>query len=33
MAGAPVRGENYYKADIASGRVGAGQSPPRVEFD
>ena len=33
MAGAPVRGENYYKADIASGRVGAGQSPPRMEFD
>jgi len=33
MAGAPVRGENYFKADIAAGRVGAGQSPPRFEFD
>jgi hypothetical protein len=33
LAGAPVRGENYYKADVAAGRVGAEQSPPRVEFD
>ena len=33
MAGAPVRGENYFKADIAAGRVGAEQSPPRFEFD
>jgi hypothetical protein len=33
MAGAPVRGENYYKADIAIGRVGREQSAPRVEFD
>ena len=22
MAGAPVRGENYFKADIAAGRIG-----------
>ena len=33
MAGAPVRGENYFKADIAAGRVGAEQSAPRFEFD
>jgi hypothetical protein len=33
MAGAPVRGENYFKADIAAGRVGAAQSAPRFEFD
>ena len=33
LSGSPVRGENYFKADIVSGRVGAEQSPPRVEFD
>jgi len=33
MAGAPVRGENYFKADIAAGRVGPEQPPPRFEFD
>ncbi|HLN99169.1 MAG TPA: hypothetical protein VK208_11965 [Pyrinomonadaceae bacterium] len=33
MAGTPVRGENYFKADIAAGKVGAEQSPPRFEFD
>jgi hypothetical protein len=33
MAGAPVRGENDLKADIATGRVGAEQSAPRSEFD
>ncbi len=33
MAGAPIRGENYFKADIESGRVGAEQKPPVVEFD
>lgn len=32
-AGAPVRGENYYRADITVGRVGPEQSPARVEFD
>lgn len=32
LAGAPIRGENYFKAAIAAGRVGADQSPPRVEF-
>ena len=33
LAGAPVRGENYYKADIAAGRTGMEQSASRVEFD
>ena len=32
IAGAPVRGENYAKADIARGRVGADQAAPKVEF-
>jgi hypothetical protein len=31
-AGSPVRGENYYIADITAGRVGADQSPARYEF-
>ena len=33
MAGAPIRGENYFKADIETGCVGAEQKPPRAEFD
>jgi hypothetical protein len=33
IAGSPVRGENYYVADIAAGRCGAAQSPPNREFD
>ena len=33
MFGAPVRGENYLKADIVAGRVGPEQSAPRREFD
>ena len=32
LAGIPIRGENYFKADIATGRVGAEQSAPRFEF-
>ena len=32
MAGAPIRGENYYVADIAAGRVGSDQAPPKREF-
>ena len=32
LAGAPVRPENYLEADIAAGRVGPDQSPPRREF-
>lgn len=33
LAGAPVRGENFVRADIVAGRVGAEQSPPALEFD
>lgn len=33
MAGAAVRGENYFKAEIVAGRVEAEQSSARVEFD
>jgi hypothetical protein len=33
MAGGPMKGENYYVADIASGRVGPQQAAPRREFD
>lgn len=33
MAGTPMRGENYFIADIAAGRVGADQPAPRFEFD
>ncbi len=33
LAGAPVRGENYFKADIAVGRVGPEQAAAVVEFD
>ena len=33
MAGAPVRGENYFRAEIVAGRVGAEQAAPRREFE
>ena len=33
LAEAPVRGENYFLADITSGRVGADQPDPNREFD
>lgn len=33
LAGDPVRGENYNRAEIHVGRVGREQSPPRREFD
>ena len=33
MFGNPVRGENYFRADITKGRVSAEQSAPRREFD
>ena len=32
MAGAPVKGENYFKAEIQVGRVGADQAAPKREF-
>jgi hypothetical protein len=33
LAGSPIMGENYLKADIAAGRVGLEQSTPRREFE
>jgi len=33
MAGAPVRGESYFMARIATGQVGPDQPAPRREFD
>jgi hypothetical protein len=32
LAGAPIRGENYFVADIVAGRVGPDQTTPRREF-
>ena len=32
MAGAPVKGENYFMAEIQVGRVGAEQAAPKREF-
>ncbi len=28
LAGCPIRGENFFKAEIAAGRVGVEQTPP-----
>jgi len=33
LAEGPVKGENYFKAEISIGRVGPEQSSKRVEFD
>ncbi len=33
LAGSPVRGENYARAEIVVGRTGAEQAAPRVEFE
>ena len=33
LAGSPIRGENYFLAEIVAGRVGAEQAAPRREFD
>jgi hypothetical protein len=33
LAGSPVKSENYFRADIANGRVGLEQSAPRREFE
>lgn len=33
LGGAPVRGENYFKAEIVAGRVGPDQSLARREFE
>jgi hypothetical protein len=32
LANAPVKGENYYAAEIEAGRVGADQAAPKREF-
>jgi hypothetical protein len=32
LAGEPIKGENYYVAEIAAGRVGADQAKPKPEF-
>jgi hypothetical protein len=32
MAGCPMRGENYYRAQIVAGRVGEDQATPVREF-
>jgi hypothetical protein len=33
LGGSPILGENYFKADIAVGRVGPDQPAPRREFE
>ena len=33
MAGKPVKGENYFTAEITAGRVGADQAATKFEFD
>jgi hypothetical protein len=33
LDGAPIKGENYFKADIIPGRIGLDQCAPRREFD
>ena len=33
LAGVKMKGENYSRADIHPGRVGADQTPPKREFD
>lgn len=33
MSGTPIRGENYYKAEITKGRVGSEQAAAKLEFD
>jgi hypothetical protein len=32
LAGLPIKAENFFAADIASGRVGPEQTPPKREF-
>jgi hypothetical protein len=32
LAGCPIKGENYFVADIVTGRVGAQQAAPKREF-
>jgi hypothetical protein len=32
MSGAPIRGENYFQAEITAGHVGPEQAAPKREF-
>ena len=32
IAGAPIKGENYFAADVKAGRVGQDQTPPKQQF-
>jgi hypothetical protein len=32
LAGVPIKAENYFVADVAAGRVGPEQTPPKREF-
>jgi hypothetical protein len=32
MAAIPMKGENYFVAEVTVGRVGPDQAPPRKEF-
>jgi uncharacterized iron-regulated protein len=32
LAACPIKGENYFKAEISAGRVGAEQAAPQREF-
>jgi len=32
MAGCPIKGENYFRAEIVNGRVGQEQATPKREF-
>jgi hypothetical protein len=32
LAGCPIKGENYFAAEITTGRVGADQAAPRMPF-
>jgi hypothetical protein len=33
LAGVPIKGENYFKAEIERGRTGGDQAAPRFEFE
>jgi hypothetical protein len=33
MAGAPIKGESYFAAEIVAGRVGREQAAAKKEFD
>jgi hypothetical protein len=33
LAGCPIRGENYFRAEIVAGRVSEDQAVPAREFD